>query len=161
MGGRETQRAVAKPEASSPGTRRAMQSNRRTDTKLELAVRRELHHRGLRFRKDLAIHLLGLRVRPDVVFTKARVAVMIDGCWWHGCSEHHTYPKRNAAFWRHKIETTIERDRRVTASLAEAGWTVIRVWEHEPVSEAAERIELAVRTAYGASLVVVRGSSNE
>jgi DNA mismatch endonuclease (patch repair protein) len=126
-----------------------MQSNRRTDTRLELTIRRALHRRGLRFRKDFPIRIAGVYARPDIVFTKARVAVMVDGCWWHGCSEHHKSPRRNAAFWRRKIEETIERDRRVTAALTNAGWTVIRVWEHEPINDAAQRVERAVRGANG------------
>jgi DNA mismatch endonuclease, patch repair protein len=136
--------AAAKPKASNPGTRRSMQSNRRTDTQPELALRRELHRRGLRFRKDLSIRLDDIRARPDVVFTKAKVAVFYDGCWWHGCLEHGMRPKRNAAFWNQKIDETIKRDRRVTAALTDAGWTVIRVWEHEPIADATERIERVV-----------------
>jgi DNA mismatch endonuclease, patch repair protein len=122
-----------------------MQSNRRTDTKPELALRRELHRRGLRFRKDFLIRLDGTRARPDVVFTKARVAVFYDGCWWHGCDKHGVRPKRNAAFWNRKIDETIERDRRVSAALTDAGWTVIRVWEHEPIADAADRINGVVQ----------------
>jgi DNA mismatch endonuclease, patch repair protein len=137
--------ATAKPKASDPGTRRSMQSNRRTDTKPELVLRRALHCRGLRFRKDFPIRLDGLCARPDVVFTRAKVAVFQDGCWWHGCSEHGMRPKRNADFWSQKFDETIERDRRVTAALTNAGWTVIRVWEHEPIADATERIERAVR----------------
>lgn len=124
-----------------------MQSNRRTNTKPEIALRSMLHGRGLRFRKDMQIRCVDLSVRPDVVFTKAKVVVFQDGCWWHGCSEHGMRPKRNAAFWNQKIDETIKRDQRVTAALTDCGWIVIRVWEHEPIASAAERIEQAVRTA--------------
>jgi DNA mismatch endonuclease (patch repair protein) len=140
--------AARKPPASTPGTQKSMQSNRRTDTKPEIALRSELHRRGLRFRKDMLIHFDSLSARPDVVFTKAKVAVFYDGCWWHGCSEHGMRPKRNAAFWNQKIDGTIERDRRITAALTDAGWTVIRAWEHEPITEAAERIERAIRRTH-------------
>ena len=122
-----------------------MRSNVRVDTKPELALRRALHQRGLRFRKDLPIPLNRIRVRPDVVFTKAKVAVFQDGCWWHGCGEHGTRPKRNAEFWNRKLDETVRRDLRVTAALTNAGWTVIRVWEHEAATDAAERIDLVVR----------------
>lgn len=138
----------AKPTASTAGTQKSMRANRRTDTKPELALRSKLHRRGLRFRKDLPIRLSDLSTRPDVVFTKARVAVFHDGCWWHGCSEHGMRTKQNAAFWNQKIDETIERDHRVTTSLTNAGWTVIRVWEHEPIADAAERIERAVRRSH-------------
>jgi DNA mismatch endonuclease (patch repair protein) len=137
--------AARKPQPSTPGTRTSMRSNRRTDTKPELALRRELHRRGLRFRKDFPVRLDGLLARPDVVFTKPGVAVFLDGCWWHGCPEHGMRPKRNADFWNRKIDETIERDRRVTAALTDASWTVIRVWEHEPIVEAVERIERVIR----------------
>jgi DNA mismatch endonuclease (patch repair protein) len=134
------------PPASTPGTRRSMRSNRRVDTKPELALRRELHRRGLRFRKDFLIRLQEVRARPDVVFTKAKVAVFLDGCWWHGCSEHGMRPKRNAEFWSRKFDQTRDRDRLVSATLQEAGWVVVRVWEHEPPADAAARIGVLVRS---------------
>jgi DNA mismatch endonuclease (patch repair protein) len=93
----------------------------------------------------MPIRLDGLCARPDVVFTKAKVAILLDGCWWHGCSEHGMRPKRNAEFWNRKIDATIERDRRVRAALEDAGWTVVQVWEHEPPAEASDRIEQVVR----------------
>jgi DNA mismatch endonuclease (patch repair protein) len=124
-----------------------MRSNRRVDTKPELALRRELHQRGLRFRKDLQIRAGDIRARPDIVFTRMKLAVFHDGCWWHGCSEHGMRPKRNAEYWNRKFDETIERDRRVNQALRDAGWTVIRVWEHEPLTEATDRIETAVRSA--------------
>jgi DNA mismatch endonuclease (patch repair protein) len=123
-----------------------MRSNRRVDTKPELALRGELHRRGLRFRKDLLIRLHQVRARPDVVFTKAKVAVFLDGCWWHGCGEHDMRPKRNAEFWSRKFDETRERDRRVGSALQDAGWVVIRVWEHEPPADAASRIASLVRS---------------
>jgi DNA mismatch endonuclease, patch repair protein len=122
--------------------RRIMQANRRRDTAPELALRSVLHSRGHRFRVDLPIRVPGQRpVRPDIVFTKRRLAIFVDGCYWHGCPIHATWPKRNADFWRNKIETNCQRDLEQTARLTRAGWTVVRVWEHEEAIEAAARIE--------------------
>jgi DNA mismatch endonuclease (patch repair protein) len=135
-----------KPPPSSPGTRRSMQSNRRVDTTPELALRSELHRRGLRFRKDFPIGLHKIRARPDIAFIGPKLAVFHDGCWWHGCPQHGMRPKRNADFWSRKFEETRQRDQRVDLALQEAGWTVIRVWEHEPVAFAGEQIEQVVRS---------------
>ena len=85
------------------------------------------------------------RIRPDIVFTRARAAVFVDGCFWHQCPEHGTSPKTNAGWWRHKLDTNAERDRTTDTALAEAGWTVIRIWEHEDTTTAADRVEATVR----------------
>ncbi len=114
------------------------------DTKPEIELRRELHARGLRFRVDRAV-LQGVRRRADLVFTRAHVAVMVDGCFWHGCPEHATWPKHNADFWREKIQANKQRDLDTDRRLAEASWQVVRVWEHEDASAAADRVEKAVR----------------
>ena len=121
-----------------------MQANRRRDTQPELALRRLLHARGLRYRVDYR-PIRGLRNKSDIVFTRRRVAVFIDGCFWHGCPEHYFASKTNVDYWEPKIEQNRLRDEAVTAALEEAGWRVIRVWEHECVEEAADRIEAAVR----------------
>lgn len=122
-----------------------MQSNRSRDTKPELAVRRLLHAAGLRYRVDRA-PVVGLRRRADIVFPRERLAVFVDGCYWHGCPEHGTSTfHTNAEFWSKKIATNVARDRDTTARLNEAGWQVVRVWEHVPPSEAAVQIESAVR----------------
>lgn len=113
------------------------------DTAPELGLRRELHARGLRYRLDRAI-LQGVRRRPDIVFTPARVAVFVDGCFWHGCPEHATWPRTNAEFWREKIETNKQRDRDTDERLAAAGWLSVRIWEHEDAAQAAARIEAVV-----------------
>ena len=81
-----------------------MQANRRRDTKPELALRSELHRLGYRFRKDYRLQLEGLRVRPDVAFTLARVAVFVDGCFWHGCPEHGHEPRVKAWYWGPKLQ---------------------------------------------------------
>lgn len=90
--------------------------------------------------------LPGLRREADIVFRKAKVAVFVDGCFWHGCPEHLSWPSSNPDYWRTKIEGNADRDRRTDAALSEAGWLFIRVWEHEPVNEAAERVERLLRT---------------
>ena len=112
----------------------------RHGTGIEQALRRELHRRGLRYR----LHrrpLVGLRREADIVFGRVKVAVFVDGCFWHACPTHATWPKANAEFWRTKIERNRERDRETDARLAAAGWTVVRVWEHEDPAESATRIE--------------------
>ncbi len=85
------------------------------------------------------------RARPDVVFTRARVAVFVDGCFWHRCPEHGTSPKTNGGWWRRKLDANVERDRATDATLEAAGWTVIRIWEHEDAVAAADRVEAVVR----------------
>jgi DNA mismatch endonuclease (patch repair protein) len=122
-----------------------MRANRSRDTGPELALRRELHRRGLRYRVNFA-PVPGLRCRPDVVFTRRRLAVFVDGCFWHSCPLHATQPTANADWWREKLETNVRRDRRNDRNLAEAGWRVIRLWEHTPLEEAADRIVDALRT---------------
>ncbi len=114
-----------------------MRANRRRDTKPELALRRALHGRGLRYRKDLRLDLDGgARVRPDIAFTARRVAVFVDGCFWHACPQHGTRPAANTWYWEPKLAKNVQRDRAADAALAEAGWAVVRVWEHESVDAA-------------------------
>ena len=124
-----------------------MQANRSRDTGPEIALRSALHAHGLRFRKNLRVEVPGVKVRIDVAFPARRIAVFVDGCWWHGCPQHMTWPKANAEWWRSKIEANQQRDQRVTHGLAQAGWTVIRLWEHEPIDGAAERVRAAVERA--------------
>lgn len=116
-----------------------MRSQRERDTGIELALRSTLHRRGLRFRVHRRV-LPGLRREADIVFPRARLAVFVDGCFWHGCPDHATWPKHNAAFWRGKISANVERDRDTDARLEAAGWRVVRVWEHEALESAATRI---------------------
>lgn len=130
--------------ASNAGVRRSMQSNKRRDTKPELALRKAVHALGLRYRVD-AKPLAELRRRADMVFTGTKVAVFLDGCFWHGCPEHHTVAKANAAFWADKVSGNRQRDRDTDARLTAAGWTVVRVWEHEDPAEAAQRVAGVVR----------------
>ena len=108
-----------------------MLGNRRVDTKPEVLLRSLLHRAGLRFRKDRLIRLGVRRVRPDVVFGRQRVAVFMDGCFWHRCPEHGTMPATNHTYWLAKFQTNIARDARNNAALKDEGWRVIRIWEHE------------------------------
>lgn len=111
-------------------------------------MRKELHRRGLRFRVDYRIDIDGLRRRrTDIVFTRQRIAVFVDGCFWHACPEHATSPKANGAWWAAKLAGNVERDRDTDRRLADAGWEVVRIWEHETAPEAADRIELVVAGA--------------
>jgi DNA mismatch endonuclease, patch repair protein len=121
-----------------------MVANRGRDTKPERALRSELHRRGLRFRVDIR-PLRGLNCRADLVFPSERVAVFVDGCFWHGCTVHAERPRRNSGYWNAKIDANIARDRRNDAVLTQASWCVIRVWEHEPLHQSAELVEEAVR----------------
>jgi DNA mismatch endonuclease, patch repair protein len=119
-----------------------MTHTRRRDTKCELAIRSAVHRLGLRYRVDLRI--AGLRTRADLAFTKARVAVFIDGCFWHACPVHGTWPKANAHWWRKKIEANVRRDREADRRLASSGWQVLRFWEHQEPETAAALIMVAV-----------------
>lgn len=132
------------PPASSPLVRRRMLNTPTRDTPAELALRRALHRRGLRYRVDCA-PFAGIRRRADLVFSVARVAVFVDGCFWHGCSEHKSPPKTNTTWWMDKFERTRARDADTDRRLAEAGWASIRVWEHEAVDIATDRVEKVVR----------------
>ncbi|MGW1324525.1 very short patch repair endonuclease [Streptomyces antibioticus] len=129
--------------ASSSGTRASMRANRSRDTRPELALRRAVHSLGLRYRVA-ARPLPSVRRTADLVFTRAKVAVFLDGCFWHGCPIHHTMAKRNSEFWSEKVARNKARDEETNALLRQAGWVVIRVWEHEDPRIAAERVRSAV-----------------
>lgn len=115
----------------------------RRDTRPELELRRELYARGLRYRVDVSPDPK-IRGRADVLFRRARVAVYVDGCFWHSCPEHGVLPKGNREWWRRKLSATVRRDRDTEAVLRELGWTVVRVWEHEDPRAAADRVAEAV-----------------
>jgi DNA mismatch endonuclease (patch repair protein) len=114
-----------------PGTRRSMISTRRRDTTPELAVRKLLHAAGLRFRVDYAIRTRERAVRVDIAFLPAKLAVFIDGCFWHGCPNHGTLPARNRDYWEPKLARNTERDAHQVELLAAEGWNVLRFWTHE------------------------------
>lgn len=125
-----------------------MQANRSRDTKPEIAVRRAVHALGLRYRVDHR-PLPGLNRRADLVFTRARVAVFVDGCFWHGCPEHHTVAKTNAPFWAEKVRRNGQRDTATDHMLTEAGWLVVRAWEHEDPSSVADKVAGVVNARRG------------
>ncbi|MGW5214628.1 very short patch repair endonuclease [Streptomyces sp. NPDC004051] len=113
------------------------------DTGVELAVRRLLHAAGLRYRVEYPVPGMARR-RLDVAFTRAKVAVLIDGCFWHGCPVHATQPKANAEWWRKKLDRNMARDQETTEHLVAQGWTVLRFWEHEAPEEVAARVAATV-----------------
>lgn len=135
---------VPYPTPTSAAASSVGRANRRSDTKPERILRSELHCRGLRFRKDLLVRAGDVLTHPDVVFTRARIAVFVDGCFWHGCPEHGSTPRSNVDYWVPKLTANQERDRRVDQALGDEGWLVLRFWEHEPVEGVAD----LVRTIY-------------
>ena len=122
-----------------------MSRQKNRDTGPEMALRRELHRRGLRYRVNYRIPELG-RTRPDIAFTKQKVAVFVDGCFWHRCPDHATFPRANAEWWERKLGRNVSRDRMIDASLDRLGWRTIRIWEHEYASAAADLVEKYVRS---------------
>lgn len=120
-----------------------MIANRGRDTSPELAVRHRIHAMGLRYRVDFAP--IGGRRRADIVFPRQRIAVFIDGCFWHGCPQHATVPKRNAEYWVPKLQRNIQRDRETDLLLRKANWRVLRFWEHEDPDSIAQTIARTVR----------------
>lgn len=133
----------ARPLPLTAGVSRQMSRMPRRDTGPELALRRELHARGMRFR----VAPKQLPGKPDIVFTRAKLAVFVDGCWWHLCPVHGSIPKNNADWWRAKLHRNVERDRQKDEMLRAAGWSVLHVWEHEKVAEAADAVETARKQA--------------
>lgn len=117
-----------------------MRANARRDTKPELRLRSRLHRAGLRYRVDYPILTATVRVRPDIVFVSRRLAIFVDGCYWHACPAHGTRPTSNTDYWRRKLAMNVARDRRTEAALFLDGWTVLRFWEHEDAAQAAEQI---------------------
>jgi DNA mismatch endonuclease (patch repair protein) len=134
------------PHPSSAAVTQVMKGNRRANTKPEVALRSALHRRGLRFRKDTRIVTAQRAVRPDIVFPRQKVAVFVDGCYWHCCPEHGNTPKVNTSYWGPKFARTMARDRSDAEALEADGWHVIRLWEHVPIAEATDAVESVVRT---------------
>ncbi|MFD9983537.1 very short patch repair endonuclease [Streptomyces massasporeus] len=129
--------------ASSAARRRNMQAIRSRDTKPELLVRSLLHAQGLRYRVATK-PLPGLRRTADIVFRPAKLAVFIDGCYWHGCPEHYVPPRTNSGYWSDKVARNVARDRDTDEQLKAAGWTVLRFWEHDPAEDCAIKIAATV-----------------
>lgn len=127
-----------------PGRSRNMSAIKRRDTKPERTIRSLLHAAGKRYRVDVRLKLDGAQPRPDILFTRARVAVFIDGCFWHCCPEHGRQPGVNSGYWEAKLERNIARDQAANEALVSAGWSVVRVWEHEHPEQAVRRIIMVV-----------------
>jgi DNA mismatch endonuclease (patch repair protein) len=122
-----------------------MRGNRRRDTSPELRLRSALHRSGRRFRVDFPADVgNGRRPRPDIAFIRARLAVFVDGCFWHGCPEHGNAPKTNRSYWGPKLRRKVERALEDTRRLEEAGWCVLRLWEHVPLEDAVSSVEAAL-----------------
>lgn len=136
------------PDSAAAATTKRMEATSGRDNPRERMLRSVLHRRGLRFRLHRRL-LTNSRRTVDIVFPRARIAIFVDGCFWHGCPSHGTWPKNNAEWWREKIEANIARDRDTDRRLLEQGWTVLRVWEHETVEFAVDCIDRAVQ--FGAS----------
>lgn len=127
----------------SPAVSARMSRQVSKDTAAELAVRRLLHAAGLRYRVEYPVPGMARR-RIDVAFTSVKVAVLIDGCFWHGCPDHATQPKSNAEWWRTKLDRNMARDAETTEHLMAAGWEVLRFWEHEAPEDVALRVAAVV-----------------
>ena len=130
--------------ASSAAVRRSMQGNKGRDTSPELAVRRLLHAAGLRYRVNYR-PLPELRRTADIVFTRKKIAVFIDGCFWHSCPIHASSPKTNSTYWASKLEANSARDVDTNVRLRTDGWTVLRFWEHEEPANVVSRIHRVTR----------------
>lgn len=141
------------PRPSSPETGERLARVRQANTAPEIALRRILHARGLRYRVQIPL-LKKPRRTADIVFTRNKVAVFVDGCFWHGCPEHATWPKSNAKFWKDKIEANRARDRDTDRRLKADGWRVMRIWEHEDPNSAADRVEQVLSTSHSSSKVL-------
>ncbi|MET9811276.1 very short patch repair endonuclease [Streptomyces halstedii] len=130
-------------EPSSPSVSARMSRQARRDTAPEVAVRKLLHASGYRYRLNERVPHMSRRT-IDIAFTRAKVAVFLDGCFWHGCPDHATRPKSNAEWWRQKLDKNMARDAETTAHLVSEGWTVLRFWEHQPPTEVAAVVAQAV-----------------
>lgn len=144
------------PWATSSAVRSAMQGNRSRDTRPELRIRRAAHRSGPRYFVDRQ-PLVGLRRRADMVFPTARIAVFVDGCYWHGCPSHYSLPRTNPSYWSAKVARNVARDTDTNLRLSEAGWEVLRFWEHEDPDEVVAQLEAHLRPPRGpVSPAVVR-----
>ncbi|MGP3979282.1 very short patch repair endonuclease [Streptomyces sp. 8N114] len=143
----EVAKAEPLPEgswASSAARRRNMQAIRSRDTTPERKIRQLVHAQGARYRVSTR-PLPELRRTADMVFRSAKIAVFIDGCYWHGCAEHYVPPKTNPGYWSDKVARNIARDRDTDQKLKTAGWLVLRFWEHEESDACADKILAEVR----------------
>src|SRR4051812_23852896 len=132
-----------RPVPSSPAVAARMSRQARADTAPEMALRRLLHARGMRYRVGWPVPGMPRR-KLDIAFTRAHVGVNVHGCFWHGCPSHATWPAANAAWWRQKIEKNQARDQETRQHLEDLGWAVVEVWEHEAPEEAFWRVLAAL-----------------
>lgn len=139
---------MAKPTAESAIVSAQMRAQRVTDTEVELAVRRALHSAGFRYRKHYPVPGRSRR-SIDIAFPGKRIAIFIDGCFWHGCEIHRTVPKSNRAWWQAKLDENRRRDRDTTEVLVEQGWTVLRFWEHDAPSDVLAAVYSALAPSAG------------
>ncbi len=125
------------PTALNDMVSRQMSAMPTRDTGTEVALRRELHRLGLRFR----VQVRALPGRPDIAFTRARIAIFVDGCFWHKCPTHGSAPKNNGPWWSAKLDGNVARDRRKDEQLRAMGWLPVHVWEHEDPTTSALSIQ--------------------
>lgn len=130
--------------ASSPAVRRSMLGNKSRDTKPELVVRKYLHAAGFRYRVH-ARPIKDWNRRADLVFPRAKIAIFVNGCYWHGCPKHYKEPKTNTAYWAKKIGRNVERDTETLKRLTNQGWMVISIWEHEDLIKRAQKIGVRIQ----------------
>jgi DNA mismatch endonuclease (patch repair protein) len=133
-----------RPVPSSAGVSERMSRAPRRDTAPEMAIRREAHRRGLRYRVDAPVPGMPRR-RADMLFTTTRIAVFVDGCFWHSCPQHTSIPRANHDWWVAKLRRNTERDRETDDHLATLGWTALRFWEHEDAMQVVDVVERTVR----------------
>jgi len=127
-----------------------MKKIKSSNTKPEFNIRSKLHRAGYRFRKNYIININGSRCKPDIVFTKIKLAIFIDGCFWHCCPEHGHLPKSNEHYWKPKLDRNKARDAEDTNLLINGGWNVVRIWEHEPIEYAIGIITSTIQIIKGA-----------
>jgi DNA mismatch endonuclease (patch repair protein) len=123
-----------------------MSNHPRRDTAPEMRLRRELHRRGLRYRVDVPLPAIPRR-KADLLFKRSKVAVFVDGCFWHGCPSHGRRPSNNSDWWEKKLSGNVRRDEDTNQRLRDQGWTVLRFWEHEDMTTAADVVEGFVKAA--------------
>lgn len=140
----------SRPPAPTPGIRSRMEQQKQRDTQPEIRIRSILHRTGYRFRADIRPESF-LKTRADIVFTRVKLAVFIDGCFWHSCPVHRTTPKSNTAWWLAKLEANRKRDRAADEALGKMGWKVMRIWEHEDPEKDARRIASVLECLYARS----------
>lgn len=150
--------ALRKMAPTTEGVSQRMRRVRRVDTDCELRIRKELHRGGLRYRVNI-IPTKGVRTKADIVFARRRVAIFIDGCFWHCCPVHGSLPRHNRLWWKAKLAANHVRDQNATTLLQSMGWTVLRFWAHESVASVVDAVRSAVE-APGVKSTAFRGTTD-